>query len=97
MLTISTLPTAAARRQEGRFAMKLARVGALSFALCVVGVFAEAAPPKPVSMVERVTTGQSRGSYAFRNSKYNKSTWGARWRQTLGRAPVITSAYIGGR
>ena len=77
--------------------MKLARIGALSVALSVVGGLAYAAAPKPVSMVDRVTTSQSRGSYGFRKTKYNKITWGARWHQTLGRAPVITSPYVAGR
>lgn len=74
--------------------MKLGRIGALSFALCLVGGFVEAGPPKPVSMIDRVTTSQSRGSYGFRKTKYNSPRWGNRWRQTLGRSPVFTAPYV---
>ena len=74
--------------------MKIRRIGVWVFSLCVMGGFAEAGSPKPVSMVERVTTSESRGAYGFRNTKYNKASWGNRWWQTLGRAPIIVSPYV---
>jgi len=77
--------------------MKLGRIGALSFALCVVGGSVEAALPKPVVMVDRVKTSQSKGSYGFRKTKHNKVKSGTRWHQTLGRTPVVLSPYVRGR
>ena len=77
--------------------MKLRRVGALSFALCVVGASVEAALPKPVVLVDRVKTSQSQGTYGFRKTKYNKPKSGTRWHQTLGRAPVVLSPYVRSR
>ena len=54
----------------------------------------EAGLPKPLRMVDRVTTSYSRGAYGFRTGKYSKHTWGNRWNQSLGRAPMIVSPYI---
>jgi hypothetical protein len=76
--------------------MKIGRIGVLAFIFCVAYGFAEAALPKPVSMIERVTTSQSRGAYGFRSTKYNHPSWGNRWRQSMGRAPVIVSPYARG-
>jgi hypothetical protein len=46
--------------------------------------------PKPAPLVDKVTTSWSRGTYGIReSSKYNKMTWGNRWWQTLGKAPII--------
>jgi hypothetical protein len=73
--------------------MKIGRVGAWVVSLCALGGFVEAASPKPVSMIERTTTSQSRGAYGFRSTKYNKASWGNRWDQTIGRPAVIMSPY----
>lgn len=74
--------------------MKIGRIGAWVLSLCALGGFAEAASPKPVSLLDRTTNSQSRGSYGFRNTKYNKAPWGNRWEQTIGRAPLILSPYV---
>jgi hypothetical protein len=48
-------------------------------------------------MVDRVQTSQSKGTYGFRKTKYNKPKSGTRWHQTLGRPPVVLSPYVRGR
>jgi hypothetical protein len=48
-------------------------------------------------MVDRVQTSQSKGTYGFRKTKYNKPKSGTRWHQTLGRPPVVLSLYVRGR
>ena len=76
--------------------MKIGRVGVLAFIFSVAYGSAEAALPRPVSMVERVTTSQSRGSYGFRSTKYNKASWGNRWRQSLAPSPLVLSPSVRG-
>jgi hypothetical protein len=74
--------------------MKIGRIGLLAFTLGVAGGFAEAALPKPVSMIDKVATSVSRGAYGFRTTRYNKPTWGNRGPQTMGRVPVVLSPYV---
>ena len=74
--------------------MSVRRAWGAAIVLLVAGAMAEAGEPKPVSMVDRVTTSQSRGAYGLREGKYNRHTWGNRWKQSLGRAPVIVSPYV---
>lgn len=74
--------------------MKIGRVGGWVFSLCAFGAFAEAASPKPVSLLEQTTTSQSRGTYGFRSTKYNKPAWGNRWSQSLSRPPVNVAPYV---
>jgi hypothetical protein len=80
-----------------RVSMKLGRTSVLAAVLALVGGLAHAAAlPKPTSLVDKVATSQSRGIYGIGNTRYNKVTWGNRWRQSLGRAPIIISPYIRG-
>ena len=77
--------------------MKLGRTSVLAFALVIIGGLAHAAAlPKPKSLIGKVTTSQSRGIYGLGNTKYNNVTWGNRWRQSLGRAPIVISPYVRG-
>jgi len=59
----------------------------LGLALC--GVAEAARLPKPTSTMDRVNTSWSRGTWGIRDGKYNRFTWGNRWWQTLGPAPLI--------
>jgi hypothetical protein len=79
-----------------RLSMKLGRIGVWVVALWVVCGLAEAALPKPVNLNDRVVTSQSQGTYGLRFTKYNKSTWGRRWKQTLSPAPIMVSPYVRG-
>jgi hypothetical protein len=76
--------------------MKLGRIGVFAVALGMVGAFAQAALPKPKSLIDKVETSQSRGTYGFRTTKYNQPAWGNRWHQTLGRAPIIMAPSVRG-
>jgi hypothetical protein len=77
--------------------MKLGRTSALAVAFAMAGGLAHAAAlPKPKSLIDKVETSQSRGIFGLGNTKYNKVTWGNRWRQSLGRAPIIISPYVRG-
>jgi hypothetical protein len=76
--------------------MKLGRIGVWAAALVMVGGFAQAALPKPKGLIDKVVNSQSRGIYGLGNTKYNKATWGNRWRQSLGRAPIIISPGVRG-
>jgi hypothetical protein len=77
--------------------MKFCRIGFLAISLCAAGEFVEAAQPKPVNLLNRVTTSGSSGAYGFRSTRYNKASWGNRWRQTLGPSQLILSPYVRGR
>jgi hypothetical protein len=60
-----------------------------------VGTAVEAAKmPKPVSLVERVETSWSRITPGIRNGKYDGASWGNRWWQSLGRAPVVMTPWV---
>jgi hypothetical protein len=74
--------------------MKLGRIVVLAAAFGMVGGFAQAALPKPKSLITKVATSQSNGLYGFRNTKYNQPAWGNRWRQTLSPAPIVMSPSI---
>lgn len=74
--------------------MKIARVGVWVLSLWALGGFAEAALPKPVSLLARTTTSQSQGTYGLRSTKYNKAAWGNRWHQSLARPPVNLAPYV---
>jgi hypothetical protein len=74
--------------------MKIRKIWMLGFSLCVAGGLAEAALPTASSRIDQVSTSQSRGSYGISWTKYNQPTWGTRWRQTLGRAPVFMSPFV---
>jgi hypothetical protein len=76
--------------------MRIGGIVVSALALCTLAAAAQAGLPRPVSMVERVATSQSRGAYGFRSGKYSKAAWGNRWNQSLGRAPVVVSPYVRG-
>jgi hypothetical protein len=65
-----------------------------ALALWMAAAGAEAGLPKAVNLLDRVTTCQSRGVYGIRAGKYNRPSWGNRWNQSLGRAPIIMSPYV---
>jgi hypothetical protein len=77
--------------------MKIGRIGFVVLTFFVMGGLAEATPPKAVSLLKRTTTSQSRGSYGFRTTKYNKPGWGRREHQSLGRVTPVVSPYVRGR
>ncbi len=77
--------------------MKVRRIGAAALGLCLMGAAAQAALPKPVALVEKVTTSESRGGPRFRNTKYNSPSWGNRWKQSLGSFPLIVSPAVRAR
>jgi hypothetical protein len=45
--------------------------------------------PKPARLIDKNTTSWSTGVHGLRNTKYAKPTWGNRWEQSLGKAPII--------
>ena len=59
-----------------------------------VGAGVEAARmPKPVSLVDRVETSWSHGT-TLGQGKYQGASWGNRWWQSLGRAPIVTTPWV---
>ena len=77
--------------------MKVRRIGVVAVGLCLMGAAAQAGLPKPVALVDRVATSQSRGGVGFHETKYNKASWGNRWKQSLAPAPVIVAPSVRGR
>jgi hypothetical protein len=50
--------------------------------------------PKPVSLVDRVETSWSRSTPLNKVGKYEGVSWGNRWWQSLGRAPLIITPWV---
>ena len=74
--------------------MRVRGVVGIALFFVAVAAGAEAGLPKPVRLVNRVETCASRGAYGVRAGKYNKASWGNRWKQSLGRATVGLAPYV---
>jgi len=77
--------------------MKLRRIGAAALGISLLGAAAQAGLPKPVALVDRVATSQSRGGVGFHETKYNKASWGNRWKQSLAAGPLIVAPSVRAR
>ena len=70
--------------------LKLRAFAAASVAsLLLCGGVEAAKLPKPARLIDKTTTSWSRGAYGLPESKYSKPSWGNRWWQSLGKAPII--------
>ena len=59
-----------------------------------VGAGVEAAKmPKPVSLINQVETSWSRGTNLGKGH-YQGASWGNRWWQSVGRAPLIMTPWV---
>jgi hypothetical protein len=83
-------------RLSEEVSMRFGRIGVLAVALCVVCGLAEAGLPKPVSLIQKVSNSESRGATISRMTKYDKPTWGTRWRQTLAPVPAVVTPFVRG-
>jgi hypothetical protein len=76
--------------------MRVREIIGAALLLGLAAAAGEAGLPKPVNLLDRVANSQSRGTYGLRSGKYNSFSWGNRWNQSLGRAPVTVAPYIRG-